>query len=514
MAEKNSNNSQKKTTDGNQSNYPNFPYNNINPNYPSNRSQENYSSAQQNYYPPVNRPSSNSPSNMPAGDPRFWQIPNPQNQQPVIPPPDKKKKLKKTVHRDWEDFIGRIFAGILISFVLIYMGWLYAPRIRNSMTFWPTKTPTPITPAPTQIFTPTVTPLATNTPTLVPTATPGPLSTYWIPDGMQVDPQIPDAPDGVIVLSVDNSAEVNPSLNSGLWTSSEKIASDLGKTTYDENWYATYSSGWVHWFMDEPLREGLYEIYTMDTVYSSGGTLDFSVKLGEQILTPLTGSQHINYMTSQYEPQQSADVWRSLGIYYINPSREILTVTTSWEDRDEYSIVAVDRLVIVPRRAVNLSLLNKLSASGTKYVFDDLQAEVAAGDYRITLKDEESWDNSYQLIMNPKMKISIVYTFKDCWPIGNYQLYAWMPANKGGISASVKLYSDNTVLMSDNGEETVSVTAPAAQGGSWVSIGSWTTDRYYERDRKFKLAFEIPADSAGEFPIDAIALVHTAFPEQ
>lgn len=511
MAEKNSNNSQKKTTGGNQSNYPNFPYNNFNPNFPSNRGQENYSAAQQNYFNPVNRPPSVPPSNMPTGDPHFWQT---QNQPPVTPPPDKKKKLKKTVHRDWEDFFGRIFTGILISFVLVYMGWLYAPRIRNSMTFWPTKTLTPITPIPTQIFTPTVTPLATNTPTLVPTATPGPLSNYWISDGMQVDPQIPDAPDGVIVLSVDKSAEVNPSLDSGLWTSSKKIAADLGKTTYDGNWYATYSSGWVHWFMDQPLREGLYEIYTMDTVYSSGGTLDFSVKLGEQILPPLTGSQRVNYMTSQYEPQQSTDVWRSLGMYYINPSREILTVTTSWEDRDEYSIVAVDRLVIVPRRAANLSLLSKLNVSGTKYVFDDLQAEIVAGDYRITLKDEESWDDSYQLIMNPKMKISMVYTFKDCWPIGNYQLYAWMPANKGGISASVKLYSDNTVLMSDTGEEAVSVTAPASQEGSWISIGSWTTDRYYERDRKFKLAFEIPADSAGEFPIDAIALVHTAFSEQ
>ncbi len=160
-------------------------------------------------------------------------------------------------------------------------------------------------------------------------------------------------------------------------------------------------------------------------------------------------------------------------MYYINPSREILTVTTSWEDRDEYSIVAVDRLVIVPRRAANLSLLSKLNVSGTKYVFDDLQAEIVAGDYRITLKDEESWDDSYQLIMNPKMKISMVYTFKDCWPIGNYQLYAWMPANKGGISASVKLYSDNTVLLSDTGEEAVSVTAPASQEGSWISIGSW-----------------------------------------
>ena len=77
---------------------------------------------------------------------------------------------------------------------------------------------------------------------------------------------------------------------------------DLGKALYQEEWYATYSAGWIRWFMDRPLRAGLYELYMMDTVFSSGGTLSFTVQLGDQPLTPLAGSSDVVYMTSQYDP--------------------------------------------------------------------------------------------------------------------------------------------------------------------------------------------------------------------
>lgn len=511
MAEPNSKNQPKNKPEYQQSQYPNTPNSNYNPNYNPYGTPDRNFQQQPGYYNSGNHPQTNYPPVPVSNDPRFRPNPNQPSQQPPQQPPKEPPKKKARNHKDWGEIFSRIFVAILVCFILVYMGWLYAPRIRNSMEFWPTNTPTPITPTPTRAFTPTVTPLASNTPTLEPTATPGPLSAYWIANGLDIDPVVPDAPDGVVVLSVDKSAEVNPVLSDVLWTSSDKIAADLGKSTYDENWYATYTSGWIRWFMDRPLREGLYEIYTMDTVYSSGGTLDFTVKLGEQILTPLTGSQQVVFMTSQYEPQQSADVWRSLGMYYINPSLDILTVTTSWEDRDEYTIVSVDRLLIVPRRVTDLSLLNSLAASGTKYIADDLQAEILGGDYLITQKEQSSWDDTYQLVMNPKMDVTVTFNLKEPWPIGNYQLFAWMPASKGGITATVKLYADNSVLASDSGEETVNVTSPASQSGSWVSIGSWTTDRYYERSRKFKLTFEIPADAAGEFPIDAVAFVHNGF---
>ncbi|HPS47913.1 MAG TPA: proline-rich domain-containing protein [Flexilinea sp.] len=464
-------------------------------------------------YPPAGNPGNWpwQPNDQISGYPPNRQYSNPQKQNSTNPSLNNNPKKKPGPKKDRMDEFGRIFTMILSAFILIYMGWLFAPRIRNSMTFWPTKTPTPVTPSPTLISSPTITPLASNTPTLSPTETPGPLSEYWIADGKSIDPAVPNSPDGVIVLHADKNAEVNPPLDDVTWTSSEKIASDLGKSTYTEKWFATYSSGWIRWFMDQPLREGLYEIYTMDTMYSSGGSLDFAVSLGDQLLTPLTGSQHVDFMTSQYDPVQSADTWRSIGIYYVGPSTEALNVTTSWQDRDEYTIVAVDRLLIVPRRVSDLGMLNSLSVSGTKYVWDDLEAEITGKDYIISQKEQLAWDDSYQLVLDPKTDVEITFPNREPYPIGNYKLYAWMPASKGGITAAVKFYLDNTVLPSDTGEESVSYTAPKADAGSWIEIGSWTTDKYYERPRKIKLSIVIPEGSKGEFPVDCFALIHNGF---
>ncbi len=441
------------------------------------------------------------------GYPQSWQTP--QGGESAYRPPKPPKEQKPP--RDWGELFGRGFTILLVFFVLGYLGWLYAPRVRNAMTFWPTATPHPVTPSPTPVSSATITPLASNTPTPAPTATPGPLSAFWEADGNAVEPSVPDAPDGVIVLHVDQSAEVNPALDSNVWTSSEKIAADLGKTTYQENWFATYSSGWVRWFMDQPLREGLYEIYTMDTMYSSGGELDFSVILGDQNLTPLSGTQHIDYMTSQYDPIQGADTWRSIGMYFIGPSNDVLTVTTSWKDRDQYTIVALDRLLIVPRRITNLNLLNQLPQNTVRFVVDNRRMQIGGSDFILPQSAEPAWDDSYDLIINPKEKVTITLPAVEPWPIGNYKVYAWMPKTRGGITASAQLFADNALLNTDAGEESASITSPENEPGMWVEIGSWTTDRYYERPRKFKFLIAIAAVSTGEFPVDALAFIHTPF---
>ena len=288
--------------------------------------------------------------NYPQYRPNYQQLPQ-QPQQPAQPPmppagnqppkDNKPKKQKKQRSVSFSELFSRIFVGALTLFIVVYMGWLYAPKIRNSMTFWPTNTPTPVTPTATIPATATVTPLATNTPTPSPTPTPGPISTYWISNGSSLDPEVPNAPEGLVILSAKNSAEVNPSLDSIYWTSSSQIVQDLGRLTsnYDSEWFATVNNGSIRYYMDQPLKEGLYEIYVMDTYYSSGGNLDFLVQVGSQPLTPMTGTSSVTFMTSQYDPRQNYDTWRSLGIYYVPQSRDVLNVSTSWGFRDEYSYV-------------------------------------------------------------------------------------------------------------------------------------------------------------------------------
>ena len=61
----------------------------------------------------------------------------------------KPQKEKKRSGLPVSEVLSRLFVGALTIFIVVYMGWLFAPQIRNSMTFWPTNTPTPVTPSPT-----------------------------------------------------------------------------------------------------------------------------------------------------------------------------------------------------------------------------------------------------------------------------------------------------------------------------------------------------------------------------
>ncbi len=447
------------------------------------------------------------------------------NVQPVYPQPpapapkedngnkrsDEKPQKKKRNGLPYSELFSRIFVGALTFFIIVYMGWLFAPKIRNAMTFWPTNTPTPVPPTPTVEATMTVTPLATNTPTPVPTATPGPISTYWIANGNELDPEVPNAPEGLVILTAKNSAEVDPPLDSIYWTSSSQIVQDLGNmnSLYDSEWFATMNNGSIRYYMDQSLKEGLYEIYVMDTFYSSGGNLDFLVQLGSQPLTPLTGSQTVSFMTSQFDPRQNMDTWRSLGIYYITPSRDVLTVSTMWGLRDQYTYVAADRIMIVPRKMTDLTLLNALPGSGTKYIMDDTQATISAGNSRFKEFISASWDDSYQLIINPKSECTVEYSSKEPWPIGSYSIYLYIPESKGGLDADIEVRTDNTLLETLGGDTTVRMHIPT--GGSWVLVGQYNTDRYYERPVKFKVNITIPEGQTGEYPVDAIAFIHQPF---
>ena len=500
------------TQNPNNQQYPNMGNNKPNPNpgqgfpqYPPNFAQQNPSG---NYRP------GNYPPAQPQINPNFQQ---PSQQQFYSPQPEanekpkKQTKPKRNPSLPFSEILSRIFVGALTLFIVVYMGWLFAPRIRNSMTFWPTNTPTPVTPTPTIPATMTVTPLATNTPTPSPTPTPGPISTYWIANGNELDPAVPNAPEGLVMLSAKNSAEVYPELDSIYWTSSSQIVQDLGRVNslYDSEWFATVNNGSIRYYMDQPLREGLYELYVMDTFYSSGGSLDFLVQVGSQTLTPLSGTQSVTFMTSQYDPRQNYDTWRSLGIYYITQSREVLTVSTSWGFRDEYSYVAADRIMIVPRKITDLGLLNSLPANGTKYIMDDTQASINAGNSNFKETSSTAWDDSYQLIINPKQKCTVEYNSLEPWPIGHYSIYLYIPESKGGVDADVQVRADNTVLHTYSGEDTVRMHIPT--GGSWVLVGQYMTDRYYERPVKLRVNITVPENQTGEYPIDAIAFVHQPF---
>ncbi len=502
-------NNQQRPNQGNNNSNLNNPYTQYPRNYPPQNNNFVNNFPQKNSYPSGQQ--GNNPG-YPFPPQQFPQQVPQQNNNSESPKENKKtEKPKKQPSIPASEILSRLFVGALTLFIVVYMGWLFAPKIRNAMTFWPTATPTPVTPSPTVPATPTVTPLATNTPTASPTPTPGPISTYWIANGNDLDPVVPNAPEGVVILSAKNSAEVDPPFDSIYWTSSSQIVQDLGRlnSLYDTEWFATVNSGHVRYYMDQPLKEGLYEIYVMDTFYSSGGNLDFLVQIGGQTLSPLTSSSTVSFMTSQYDPRQNYDTWRSLGIYYILPSRDVLNVSTSWGFRDQYSYVAADRIMIVPRKITDLALLNQLPAYGTRYVMDDTQADIKAGNSQFRETISTSWDDSYQLIVNPKQKSTIEYSSLEPWPIGQYSIYIYFPESKGGLDAEIQVHADNDLLGTVSGQQVVQMHVPT--GGNWVLIGQYNTDRYYERPRKFKVTITIPEGQQGEYPVDAIAFIQQPF---
>ena len=119
------------------------------------------------------------------------------------------------------------------------------------------------------------------------------------------------------------------------------------------------------------------------------------------------------------------------------------------------------------------------------------------------------WDDSYQLLINPKQKSTIEYSSLEPWPIGSYSIYLYIPESKGGLDAEIQVKTDNTILESTAGSSTVQMHIPT--GGSWVLIGQYNTDRYYERPVKFKVTITVPEGQQGEYPVDAIAFVREPF---
>jgi hypothetical protein len=165
-------------------------------------------------------------------------------------------------------------------------------------------TPTPLPPTPTQI--PTRTPTITATPTVPPTITPTLLSpsAYRVSDITMIDPPLLEgfAVD-VIILNDDKNVTVEPGFTNPQWEPSSKIAEQIGREI-QEPFYATLGPGSVMWKMDVPLDAGLYELFVLDTLYSSGGFLNFTVKLGENDLTPVFGRPRVEFRSSQAVQQQ------------------------------------------------------------------------------------------------------------------------------------------------------------------------------------------------------------------
>ena len=318
-------------------------------------------------------------------------------------------------------------------------------------------------------------------------------------------PEVPGIAVNAFILNEDNSTQVNPSFDSVLWYSSETIGEQLG-VQFLEPFYATYSAGWISWRMDMPFKDGLYEVFVLDTNTSSGGFLDFTVSINDQPLQPLLGQTRARYKSSVSNPPQAGDQWISIGTYRFDPSG-IVTVSTSWDDRDEFSIVAVDRVMIIQLPESSNVMAAPFPQDRMTFIADDAEAVLDMQDPIFTNTDLLSWGDRYQFVVNPDNDVTATWTISDSVPVGQYEILAWVPELQGIASAEYRLYVNDALFLSDQGTEFVSVQHGGREGGQWVSLGTWTVPDLYGSIVNLTVQMRVLGGTAGEVAFDAIAFM-------
>jgi hypothetical protein len=388
--------------------------------------------------------------------------------------------------------------GALAIGVSLPLIWLFFPIVRQAVMGAPTPIPLPPTTFPMPSSTATLQPSATLAPTI--TNTPLPASAYQISDPSSIYPSVPGLQLNAYLLNDDNAATPEPGYDFPQWYTSDTISQQLG-VLIPEPFHATIGNGSMTWAMDAPVEPGLYEIFVLDTVYSSGGSLDFNVMLNGSLLTPILGRPHVDYQSSLSVPPQDEDVWHSLGTYSID-TPGVFTVSTSWEARDEFTIVAVDRVLIARRADSIRNFIALLPAGELANVVDDLQATIDSNEIWFIRTDELAWGDQFQALVNPGIDATVTWETLDNLPPGNYQVMIWSPRVSGNAEVMYKFLVNGVeapqVLVVDLG---------ILPGDQWILLGNWNAGSPDSSPVKIALQMNISGGTIGDVAIDAVAFI-------
>ena len=399
---------------------------------------------------------------------------------------------------------GIFLAGIsiVILALVLFLLWNHSAGFQSMLKGTSTPTMAPPTGTPTEQ--PTELPTATATATIVPTATntPMPHSAYYTSDLFSIDPLVPGLVQEAVVLNEDSSVTPSPEFIHPQWYDSATIAEQLG-ALITEHFYATIGNGSATWQMDVPLEPGLYELFIMDTAYSSAGTLDFSVMLGSQVLSPLLGDTHVNYLTtSDGIHSQVYDLWHSIGVYSLDNNVDLLSVSTSWEAREKSTIVAIDRMLVARLPQSIREQINLLPVNSPRYVVDDLDADLESNDVWLSRSDQPAWGDGFQMLVNPASDTSVTWEIADLVDPGLYEIMIWAPKVEGHAEALFRVLVDGNQF-----QGAMAVDLGSLPGDHWVSLGSWDTSAAASTPIELAVKMEVASGTIGEIAVDAIAFI-------
>lgn len=398
--------------------------------------------------------------------------------------------------------------GAVIVALLAFLIWLYLPVI--AVWVGAGRTPTPLPVLPTNTPRPTYTPTITMTATIEPTATATPYApSAYSTDSQQLSPPLPWAPVSIFVLDDAKAVTPSPDFSDLAWSSSSVISTQLPAIVISEPYHTTLGRGSATWQMDNVLKPGLYELLVSDTLYSSASMLNFTVRLGQQELKPLTARQQIDFWTTKGNPPQVEDLWHSIGIYQIEDN-DILSVSTSWEARDDFSgPVAIDRVVIVPQPENNVDLLYRLPSDRMKFILDETQANFEGADFTLAVEDQIAWNDAYQKFVNTSKNVKVVWQMQDTVPVGVYDVAVFIPEIQGNATVTYRLLANGQELSRTDGATLITSNQGKWAGGQWVLLGSWEIPRIFEPSVRLSLQMDILAGTPGEAAVDAVVFMTT-----
>jgi hypothetical protein len=402
---------------------------------------------------------------------------------------------RRAAIREW------IIAGS-IFLILAVMIWWNFPIVDQLVRGRYTPTARPPLPTPTYRATRTPTPIATDTITPTPSRTPLPPSAHLVTDTAGLEPPLPALVNPPIVLD-DDSVTPSPDFSNPVWVPSSKL--NLPNVDLKNPYYASEAPGAATWMMDSPLAPGYYEIYVLDTLYSSAGSLDFRVSTGDTDLSPLLGSSTLVYRSSQGNDAQDDDLWRSIGVYYLDKPG-VLSVKTAWDKRDASTIVAIARLLIEPMQDSTLDMVARLPKYPLRYVIDDMAAKITGADTTITAKDSEAWQDQFQAIVNPQSDLKVVWE-TDFIPSGIYEIAVWVPATHNQTKAALKVLVNGTEM---KGGPLV-MKQSDWHGGQWVSLGTWDSTSY-GKYVEMGVEMDVTGGTPGDVAVDAVAFMTKPIP--
>jgi hypothetical protein len=308
-----------------------------------------------------------------------------------------------------------------------------------------------------------------------------------------------------VILNLD-SVHTEPDFTSPIWIPSDEIAGQLS-VQIDNRFFATFAPGTAKWTMDVPFAQGLYQVFIMDTLYASGGTLDFQVQLDQTEIFPYIGIRGVDFQSSQANPPQLDDIWHSIGIYNLD-HEGILSVSTQWEERDDRSIVAVDRVLIVHLPDSTYSLISQLPLGNQIFIVDDLTATLENVQTPISLTEKLSWRNEYQVAINPDEQFQVSWVTQDPVSVGIYQVWVWLPEVNGSAQTTYHLMINGDLIAPLAGTNPGPVQHGGRLGGQWVNVGTWEISAFYGNSVNLILRMNMVAGAtSGDVAVDAVAFI-------